>query len=223
LKLIDLSQTIEPGMSRFQGFADPEVKPVWTHKQSARSGRYEGCTCEVTRAKFVTSIGTYLDAPYHFDPEGEDISGLALEGCVLEGMCVDVRPLKAGQPIGVEPLAQVDCTGKAVLLCTGWSKHWGMETYQHHPFLARTAVGVLLRKKPRLVGIDTLVIDDPGDPTRPAHANFLKQKILIVENLTNLESLIDQEFTFIAVPPKVKGAAAFPVRAFAWLPTDITP
>jgi arylformamidase len=79
-------------------------------------------------------------------------------------------------------------------------------------------VGVLLRKRPRLVGIDTLVIDDPTDPTRPAHANFLKQKILIVENLTNLELLIDQEFTFIAVPPKVKGAAAFPVRAFAMLP-----
>ena len=91
----------------------------------------------------------------------------------------------------------------------------------NRPFLSRTAVGVLLRKKPRLVGIDTLVIDDPTDPTRPAHANFLKQKILIVENLTNLESLIDhQEFTFIAVPPKVKGAAAFPVRAFAMLPAE---
>jgi kynurenine formamidase len=39
--------------------------------------------------------------------------------------------------------------------------------------------------------------------------------IPIVENLTHLSSLIGEPFTFVAVPVKVAGAAAFPVRAFA--------
>ncbi len=215
MELIDLSQTIEPGMSRFKGFAEPEIKAVLTHEKSRRSRRYKDCSCEITQVKMVTSIGTYLDAPYHFDPDGVDVSGLGLERCVLPGVCVDVRGLKAGQPIEARQLADVECTGKALLLCTGWSKYWGDGVYHQHPYLPRPVVGTLLRKKPALVGIDTLVIDDTKDPSRPAHANFLKEGILIVENLTNLEQLIDREFTFIAVPPKVKGAAAFPVRAFA--------
>lgn len=68
---------------------------------------------------------------------------------------------------------------------------------------------------PALVGIDTLVIDSTQDPTRPAHTFLLRAGILIVENLTGLEDLLAETFTFVAVPVKVARAAAFPVRAFA--------
>jgi kynurenine formamidase len=65
------------------------------------------------------------------------------------------------------------------------------------------------------VGIDTLVIDSPQDPTRPAHTLLLRAGVLIVENLTGLSQLVGQTFTFVAVPAKVAGAAVSPVRAFA--------
>jgi kynurenine formamidase len=71
--------------------------------------------------------------------------------------------------------------------------------------------------RPALVGIDTLVIDSAQDPTRPAHTLLLRVGILIVENLTGLDRLTGEVFTFVAAPVKVKGAAAFPVRAFAML------
>jgi kynurenine formamidase len=44
---------------------------------------------------------------------------------------------------------------------------------------------------------------------------LLNANILIVENLANLEKLPQAGFLFHAVPVKVAGAAAFPVRAYA--------
>jgi arylformamidase len=44
---------------------------------------------------------------------------------------------------------------------------------------------------------------------------LLGNDILIVENLTNLAALPSSGFTFHAVPVKIKGVAAFPVRAYA--------
>ena len=71
--LLDLSHTIRPDMPRFPGFDAPQVGAIWTHAEAGERG-YRDTTCEVTEVCFVTSIGTYLDAPYHFDPQGVDIS-----------------------------------------------------------------------------------------------------------------------------------------------------
>jgi kynurenine formamidase len=49
------------------------------------------------------------------------------------------------------------------------------------------------------------------------HVTLLGSGVLIVENLTNLAALPPADFTFCAVPAKVAGAAAFPVRAYAVL------
>ena len=75
----------------------------------------------------------------------------------------------------------------------------------------------MIEKKVKLVGIDTLVIDNPEDKERPVHNLLLRNNILIVENLTNQNKIINKNFTFFAVPPKVKKTTAFPVRAFALL------
>jgi arylformamidase len=220
---LDLSHTIEPGMSRFPSFDPPHIGAVWTHADAAAQGYYQGTTCEVTEVRFVTSIGTYLDAPYHFDPDGADISQLDLSQLVLPGLALDLRHRAAPDtPLPADALDGLDVEGKALLLCTGWSDHWGSEQYHHHPFVSREMAERLHVLRPALVGIDTLVIDSTQDPTRPAHTLLLRAGILIVENLTELDRLVEdrspslrETFTFVAVPVKVAGAAAFPVRAFA--------
>ncbi len=216
-KLVDLSHTIEPDMPRFPSFGPPYIGPVWSHAEAAARG-YRDTTCEVTEVRFITSMGTYLDAPFHFDPEGADISRLDLSQLVLPGMVVDLRNQVApGIPLSVDILDGLDIEGKALLLCTGWSRYWGEDQYYHPPFVARPLAEILRSKRPALVGIDTLVIDNAGDPTRPAHTLLLRAGILIVENLTGLNDLAGETFTFVAVPAKIAGAAAFPVRAFALL------
>jgi kynurenine formamidase len=220
---LDLSHTIEPGMSRFPSFDPPYIGAVWTHTDAAAQSHYRETTCEVTEVRFVTSIGTYLDSPYHFDPDGADISQLDLSQLVLPGLALDLRDRAAPDtPLGADVLDGLDVKGKALLLCTGWSDYWGGDKYYQYPFVSRGMAERLRELRPALVGIDTLVIDSTQDPTRPAHTLLLRAGILIVENLAGLDRLVEDQsaslweaFTFVAVPVKVARAAAFPVRAFA--------
>ena len=63
-------------------------------------------------------------------------------------------------------------------------------------------------------------MDSPADETRPAHTQLLARDILITENLCGLELLLNRSFLFVCAPVRVRGAAAFPVRAFALLDGD---
>src|SRR5512135_2896513 len=101
MQLIDLSQTIEPGMPLFSAKAPaPRVSAWMSHAQAAASGNYEGCSCEISKVQFVTSLGTYMDSPYHFDPNGRTIDRLSLDQFVLPGLVVNCTWIMPRQPIG---------------------------------------------------------------------------------------------------------------------------
>ncbi len=103
-----------------------------------------------------------------------------------------------------------------MLVHTGWARHWGTEAYFHgHPFLTAEAAEWLKAAGPALVGIDSLNIDDTVTGERPVHSILLAAGILIVEHLRGLEQLPASGFRFHAVPVKVRGCSAFPVRAYA--------
>jgi kynurenine formamidase len=218
MRLIDLSHTIEPDMPRFSpDVPAPRISSWESHAQSAASGHYIDCTCEISQVQFVTSIGTYLDSPFHFHPEGKTIAALNLDQLVLPGILIDCTHVSARTAIGPEALAGVNVAGKAVLFHTGWSRYWGHPTYFDFPYLTGETAEALIAGGAKLVGVDFLVIDDTTNPRRPVHVTLLRNEILIVENLTNLNALPTSGFTFHANPPKIAGAAAFPVRAYAML------
>ena len=215
MQIIDLSHTITSGMPLFSSAApQPSVSPWMSHAQAAASGRYWDCSCEITEVRFITSLGTYLDSPFHFDPGGSTIDQLRLEQLVLPGVVIDCTRIQARRPVGPEALRDVDLVDKAVLFRTGWSGYWGQPMYYAHPYLAAETALELRDQGAKLVGIDTLVIDDVQNPRRPVHVTLLRSGVLIVENLTNLGALPPTGFTFHAAPVKVAGAAAFPVRAY---------
>lgn len=223
MQLIDLSQTITPEMPLFSPtWPKPEVKAWLSHAQAAVSGRYEDCSCEISAVSFITSLGTYMDSPYHFNPAGAKIEQLNLAQLVLPGVVVDCTRFGARQPIGAEVLEGVDVAGKAVLFHTGWSRHWGQPAYFEFPFLSAEVALALRERGAKLAGVDFLAADDVTNPRRPAHVTLLHAEILIVENLTNLAALPPvmgglpaASFTFHAAPAKIAGAASFPVRAYA--------
>ena len=216
MKIIDLTQTIEPDMPLFGPSApQPQVTAWQSHTEAAASGNYAGCTCEISRVDFVTSIGTYMDSPYHFNPAGHTIEKLRLEQCVLPGIVIDCTHFTARQPITPDVLDGIDLAGKAALFRTGWSRFWGQPAYTEYPFLNRATAEALRDGGARLAGVDFLVIDDTRDPQRPVHVTLLYSNILIVENLTNLHLLPPDDFIFHAAPVKMAGVAAFPVRAYA--------
>ena len=218
MNLIDLSHTIEAGMPMFNDKApQPWIEPWMSHSQAASSGHYLNCTCEISEVHFVTSLGTYLDSPYHFDPDGLSIEGLNLEQLILPGVVVDCTHVEDRQPISPDVLSDITIEGMAVLFRTDWSQYWGQQGYYDFPYLTAATAEALKDRGAKMVGVDTLVVDDLSNPERPVHVTLLNHNILIIENLTNLAALPSGSsvFTFHAVPVKFKGAAAFPVRAYA--------
>ena len=108
--------------------------------------------------------------------------------------------------------------GPAVLIDTGWCRHWGSERYfDGHPFLTASAAERMRDEHAALVAIDSYNIDDTAGGERPVHSVLLAAEIPIVEHLTGLDALPDSGFRFSAVPVKVASFGTFPVRAFAVL------
>ena len=108
--------------------------------------------------------------------------------------------------------------GRAVLVRTGWDRHWETPQYgEGHPYLSDAAAQLLVESGAAIVGIDSLNIDDTDDPQRPVHTVLLGAGIPIVEHLCNLGALPREGFRFHAAPVKVRGFGTFPVRAYAEL------
>ena len=164
----------------------------------------------------VFNCGTYVDSPFHRYPQLPDIAGLCLTSLAnLDAVCIPA----SGQAIDASAFKGASLRGKAVLVRSGWSRHWGSETYfNNHPFLTGAAAEFLAAEGVAHVGIDSLNIDSTEDGERPVHSCLLEAGIPITEHLTNLDAVPAEGFRYFAVPVKVSGAGSFPVRAFALVP-----
>src|SRR2546423_397267 len=213
-KFIDLSHTVEHGLTTYRGLPAPVISDFLS-REASRQHYAPGTEFHIGRIEMVANTGTYIDSPFHRYAEGKDLSQLALSSIAnLEGVRIRARDLDV-KGIDASLFRGADLRGKAVLLNTGWDAHWGTERYfEGHPFLMRDAAQFLADSGVKLVGIDSYNIDDTQDASRPAHSILLGADIPIVEHLCNLGSLPENGFRFFAVPVKVRGFGTFPVRAF---------
>jgi kynurenine formamidase len=211
-RFVDLSHVIEDGMTTYKGLPGPHICDYWTRADSA--AHYDdGASFQIGRIDMVANTGTYLDAPFHRFEEGDDLARLDLARLAgLDGLVAR----NEGPAVDADAFSGVDVAGKAVLVHTGWDRHWRTEAYQAgHPYLTEAAARLLAERGARLVGIDSHNIDDTARRARPVHTILLGAGILICEHMTNLAALPDSGFRFFAVPPKITGMGTFPVRAFA--------
>ena len=214
---VDLSHTIYEGLITYKGLPAPVICDFLSREDS-RKFYEEGTSFQIGRIDMVANTGTYLDSPFHRFEDGKDLSELELASLAgLDAVLVRVAGL-AGRAVDREVFLPLDVRGKAVLVETGWSRHWATDQYfEGHTYLTRDAAEYLRDAGAALVGIDSYNIDDTADGARPVHTVLLGAGIPIVEHMCNLESLPASGFTFTAAPVKVKGMGTFPVRAFATL------
>ena len=212
-RFLDLSHVIEDGMITYPGIPAPHLCDFLSREASR--GRYAaGTTFQIGRIDLVANTGTYLDSPFHRFGDGRDVSQLTLEE--LADLPAVVLQAVGTRSIDAPALAGIEVRGRAVLVHTGWAQHWRTERYgRGHPFLTAAAAAYLKDRGARLVGIDSLNIDDTEDGERPVHTTLLGAAIPIVEHLRGLEQLPASGFTFSAVPPAVRGMGSFAVRAYA--------
>ncbi len=215
--LIDVSHQITAGMTTYPGLPGPVIEDHLTFEDSQRVYA-PGTEFSIARISMVANTGTYVDSPAHRYREGADLADLDLEKlAALPSVVVTVGHDNA---VGPDAFTGIDVAGRAVLIHTGWDRHWRSERYgsPEHPYLTAAGATALVDAGATLVGIDSVNIDDTSESVggaRPAHSTLLAAGIPIVEHLRSLERLPTSEFTFFAVPVKVRGLATFPVRAFA--------
>jgi arylformamidase len=213
--LIDLSHVVEDGMVTYKGLPAPHICD-WLSREASKANYEPGTEFQIGQITMVANTGTYIDTPFHRYADGDDLSDVGLERLVdLDGIVVRTGERQA---IDADAFAGLDVAGRAVLVHTGWSRHWRTGAYyEGHPFLTGAAADLLVEGGARLVGIDSHNIDDTSGRTRPVHSRLLGAGVLIVEHMCALDRLPDGPFRFFAAPPKVKGMGTFPVRAFARL------
>lgn len=218
VRFIDLSHSIEHGMITYKGMPAPIICDYLSREQS-HAHYAPGTEFQIGHVTMVANTGTYLDSPFHHYADGVDLAGLELDTLAeLDAVVVRVAGA-AGRAVGREAFLASDIRGKAVLVETGWSRHWRTDQYfESHPYLTAEAAIHLRDAGAKLVGIDSLNIDDIEDGERPVHSTLLRAGIPIVEHLCRLDQLPIDGFRFSAVPVKVHGMGTFPVRAYATLP-----
>ena len=175
-----------------------------------------GVSFEIESLTLVGNTGSYIDAPFHYHPDAPDVAQLPLDRLVNVPIAM-VRAVGAGPVTPRELGHPARLAHTAVLVHTGWSAHWGTPRYLDLdcPHLTAGAVSALLEAGPLLVGIDSLNIDNPADPARPAHQGLLRAGVPVIEHLTNLDRVPDSGARLIALPAPVRGMASFPIRAIA--------
>jgi len=223
-RIVDLSHPIRAGLVTYPGLPAPVITPHLTREDS-RANYAPGTELAMDIITMIGNTGTYLDSPFHRYAEGPDLAGLDL--ATLVGLRAEVFHLTDAwtpQRRGIRPetLADRDVRGAAVLLHTGWDRHFGTSEYGvGAPFLTGEAAQWLIDAGAALIGIDSVNIDDTAADAggaRPAHTLLLGAGVHVVEHLTNLGDLPPSGARFTAAPPAIEGFGTFPVRAFAELP-----
>ena len=211
MKIIDLSHLITPDMPVYPG-TDP---PLFDEPTTIENNGFLE-----KKITLFSHTGTHIDAPAHILKNSKtldqmDISQFIGKGCVLDISEMDRMVIKKKH---LQTYQRKIESSQFVLLYSGWSGYWGGKRYFYdYPVLDDEAALWLTSFELKGIGIDMISFDVIGSNDFKIHKILLGRGFLQIENLTNLESLISQNFLFSCLPLKISSADGSPVRAIAIL------
>lgn len=213
MKPIDITLTISQNIPSFPGSPNPHFIP-WTE---IKKEKYN-----LEMLFLSTHTGTHVDAPYHFIKNGKKIHQIEPARFLCNAILIRIR----GRPnyrITKKDIVQFESKDGsipaefAVIFHTGWNENLSKKDFfEKNPGLSASAAKYLSSKRINLVGIDSPSIDIGSDVSFPAHKILLKEDVLILENLCNLDKIKKTHFGLVALPLKLHGATGSPVRAVAF-------
>lgn len=195
-KIIDLTRVIKNEMPVYPGDENTTI----TQKASIVQEGYN--LYSLTTGMHA---GTHIDAPLHFLDNYKFIADYPLERFMGRGKLIDVRNKK--QISYLQYFNEIIHEGDIVLFYTGYDKYYASpEYYTKHPVITQDLADFLVRRKVKLIGLDT---PSPDYEPSPIHKTLLSNNIFIIENLCNLEKLLPYpDFDIIALPLKIKAEAS---------------
>jgi len=160
--------------------------------------------------------GTHIDAPGHIIQGGKLLDEYSLGSFHGKAITIDCR--NNASEIGLSVVAAYEgFIGDAdfILFCTGWSQYWGTPKYMDYPVLSPDLCRWIAERTIRGVGMDTISPDPIESEALNCHKILMMKEVLIIENLTGLEEIIDKPVEILCFPIAVKSADGAPVRAVA--------
>ncbi len=203
MTIIDLTHTFTEDMPVYPGDPNSLLKQV---------AHIEKDTYNDYKLETVMHVGTHMDAPYHMIENGKLMDEILPERFTGPGVLVDVRgEMKISEKLIVSRKIE---EGSIVLLYTGFSdKYRTDDYYKGYPELTEGFANHMVELKVKIVGMDMLGPD--YDAPWVTHKILLGNEILILENLTNLDKLLDVKYFKVIAPPlKIKADASL-VRVIA--------
>jgi len=204
MNIIDISYTIS---SKLYGHA---LDPKTEFQTVCDIGK--DCPFKVSEMSLSSHIGTHIDAPAHYIENGLTVDQLPLEAffgpCIVVDLTLQKQePLKLITSDDIKDLK----LAPRVLFKTG-STNLCKDFPDHFPYIANECVEYLAAHKTLLIGVDTPSIDHSTSKDLSAHHLCFQYDIRILEGL-DLSKVDSGLYTLIALPLKLEGLDASPVRA----------
>lgn len=201
-RIHDISPVLSAATPVWPGDTPFSIERVW------RIG--EGSPVNVSRLTLSTHTGAHADAPLHYHAQGADSATRSLEPYLGACRLIDVTAARGT----VEPgllAGRLDRSPPRVLLRTARApshERWTSE----FTAVAPETVDLLASAGVRLIGVDTPSLDPQESKTMDAHRRVLAADMAILEGLV-LEGIAEGDYELIALPLRIAGADASPVRA----------
>jgi arylformamidase len=200
-KLWDISPAIGPGFPVFPG--DTPFAQRWTWTLDGR------CPVNVSELTLSPHTGAHADAPLHYDARGESIAEVDLAPYL--GCCRVVHAIGTGPLVQPEHvLDRLSGTPPRVLVRTyaAAPRQWDAA----FTALAPQTIDALHGLGVRLIGIDTPSLDPETSRTLDSHQRVRTHEMAILEGIV-LDGVAEGDYELIALPLRIAGCDASPVRA----------
>lgn len=226
-KIVDLTQTLAPGIPNFHAGEAIQVKQLTTIKENGYANR---------SFSTLEHCGTHIDAPSHFSEGGQPIDQISAQKLILPCVVIDVRDEVKKDPDYMVTLDKVKAaekggkipSGAAILLLTGWEDRWGnpsayrnadSKDQVHWPGFSKESAEFLINERHvKCLGIDTLSLDPGNSKTYPVHTLTLSRGLFLIENLCNLDQLPAHGAVIFCGPLRLKDGTGSPARILAIVP-----
>lgn len=170
----------------------------------------EGDLSTVSLLSFGSHIGTHLDAPRHFFPDGEDIATIPIERLCGPALVISILDKLYIEDTDLQGYDIQE--GSIVLFRTANSSFDGVHPLSFYVSLAPSGALYLAEKKVALVGIDYITIEPVASVDFFVHKTLLGQGIPILESIC-LSDVKPGKYELYCLPLKIEQGDACPVRA----------
>lgn len=202
MKIFDISPLISERTGVFPGDTPFSRKVLMSFPQ--------GHHLTLSSIQSTVHLGAHADAPVHYRAEGEGVHALPLEPFLGKCLLLTARTPRGERVLPEDIDLPAEIPPRVLIRTNSFPNpdQWNSDFSSFSPELLMR----LHQQKVSLVGIDTPSVDPEQDKKMECHQVLAKTGMRVLEGLV-FERVPDGEYTLIALPLRIEGLDASPVRA----------